>query len=96
MGSCPKADSMTPAHTDTLTLSRQELLSMEGAVPTQTAQSALMVVLKLVISGLIMVFLTASSTVSLQFQGQFVNISLRPVLGIVTPYVMATVWASCS
>ena len=32
----------------------------------------------------------------LQFQGQFVSISLRPVLAIVTAYVMATVWSSCS
>ena len=69
---------------------------MEGALPVETAQSALTVILKLAISGLIIVFLTALSTVSLQFQGQFVNISLRPVLGIVTPYVMAAVWASCS
>jgi len=30
------------------------------------------------------------STVNLQFQGQFVPISLRTVLGIVATYVMAT------
>ena len=31
------------------------------------------------------------STVSLQLQGPFVLISLRPVLGVVAAYVMATV-----
>ena len=36
------------------------------------------------------------STVSLQFQGRFVPISLRPVLGIVAAYVMTVVWSSCS
>ena len=34
--------------------------------------------------------------INLQFQGQLVPISLRPVLGIVAAYVMATVWSSCS
>ena len=36
------------------------------------------------------------STVSLQLQGRFVPISLRPILGIVAAYVMATVWSPCS
>ena len=35
-------------------------------------------------------------TVNLQFQVWFVSISLRPVLGIVAAYVVATAWASCS
>ena len=35
-------------------------------------------------------------TVGILFQGQFVPISLRPVLGTVTAYIMATVWSSCS
>ena len=35
-------------------------------------------------------------TVHLQFQGRFASISLRPILGIVAAYVMATVWSSCS
>ena len=43
--------------------------------------------------GIIMIVL---SIVNLQFQGQFVPKSLRPVLGIVAAYVMATVWSSCS
>ena len=57
----------------------------------ETAQSALTVILKLVIGGLTSVVLIVLSTVSLQFQGWFVPISLRPVLGIVAAYVMATV-----
>ena len=36
------------------------------------------------------------STIKLQFQGLFVPISLRPVLGIVAAYVMAPVWSSRS
>ena len=40
-------------------------------------------ILKLVISGLTSLILTVLSTVNLQFQGQFVPISLRPVVGIV-------------
>ena len=35
-------------------------------------------------------------TVSLQFQGRFVPISLRLVLRIAAACVMATVWSSCS
>ena len=46
----------------------------------ETAQSALIVILKLAIGGLTSVILIVLSTVSLQFQGQFVRISLRPVL----------------
>ena len=33
---------------------------------------------------------------NLQFQGWFVSISLRPVLGIRAVNVMAAVWSSCS
>ena len=62
----------------------------------ETAQSALRVVLKLVIGGLTSVILIVLSTVSLQFQDWFVPIALRPVLGIVAAYVMVTVWSSCS
>ena len=40
--------------------------------------------------------LVVLSTVSLPSQGQFVHISLRPVLGIVAVYVLGTVWSSCS
>ena len=62
----------------------------------ETAQSALTVILKLVISGLIGVILIVLTTVSFQFQGPFVPISLRPVLRIVAAHVMATVCSSCS
>ena len=49
----------------------------------ETAQPALTVILKLVISGLTSVISIVLGTVNLQFQGRFVSISLRPVLGIV-------------
>ena len=63
----------------------------------ETAQSALAVILKLVIGGLTSIILTVLSTVNLQFQGRFVPISLRPILRIVAASVMApTAWASCS
>ena len=59
-------------------------------------QSALTVILNWSCSGLISVTLIVLSTVNLQFQGQFVPISLRPALGILAACVMATVWSSCS
>ena len=55
----------------------------EGGIHAEKQQS-------LVISGLISVILVVSGTVNLQFQGKFVSISLRPVLGIVEAYVMGT------
>ena len=67
----------------------------EGA-HAETARSALTVILKLVIGNLISVILIVLSTVNLQFQGQFVPISLRPLLRAVASYVMATGWSSCS
>ena len=36
------------------------------------------------------------NTIILQFQGQFISISLRQILRIVAAYVMATVWLFCS
>ena len=68
----------------------------------ETAQSTLIVILKLVISGLTIVMLivcftiNCKSTVNLQFHGQFVPISLRSILEILTAYVTATAWSSCS
>ena len=59
-------------------------------------QSALTVILKLVISGLTSVIVIVLGTVNLQFQFRFVSNSLRPVLGIVAAYVTATVWSSRS
>lgn len=47
-----------------------------------------MVVLKSVIGGLTSVIWIVLGTVNRHFQGQFVSISLRPVLGIVAAYVV--------
>ena len=47
-----------------------------------------MVILKMVISVLTNVILVTLSTIYLQFQGYFIPISLRSVLGIVAEYVM--------
>ena len=46
--------------------------------------------LEIVISGLTSIILIVLGTVTHQFQGPFVSISLRPV------HVMSTVWSSCS
>ena len=63
----------------------------------ETAQTALTVILKLVISGLICVILIVLDCfICPQFQTQFVPISLRQILEIVAVYVMATVKSSCS
>ena len=55
----------------------------------ETAQSALTVILKLVIGGLINFILNVLGTVHLQFQSWFVPISLRSFLGILATYVKA-------
>lgn len=57
-----------------------------GGYITETAQSALTVILKLTIGGLTII-LIVSSIVGLQFQGQFVPTSLRPILGTVEAFV---------
>ena len=89
---CPKADSLpAPRQSGGKSFYRQR----EG-LHAERAQSALTVFLKLVISGLTSVILIVLSTVTPQFQGRFVRISLRPILGIVADYIMATVWYSCS
>ena len=62
----------------------------------ETAQSALAVIFKLVIGGLISVILVVLGTVNLQFQSNAVSIFLRPVRGTGAAYVTATVWSSCS
>ena len=71
-------------------------IGRERGLHTETAQAALTITLKLIIGGLTSVILIVLSTVNLQFQGRFVPLSLRPVLGIVAACVMATVWSSCS
>ena len=63
--------------------------------PAVTAQSAVTVIWKLIISGLTSIIFVVLGTATLHFQGWLVPISLRPVLGMAA-YVMATVWSSCS
>ena len=89
--SCPKADS-PPTDNQWARGFRDGGRGLHA----ETAQSAVTVVLLLVIGGLTSVILIVLSTVSLQFQGWFVPISLRPVLGIVAAYVVATAWSPCS
>ena len=62
----------------------------------ERAHSALTVLLKLVISGLIANLLIVLNTINLQFQGWFAPISFRPFIGIVAAYVVASVWLSRS
>ena len=65
-------------------------------LPAETAQSALRVILKLVICGLISTILIVLGTVYLQFQSWSVPISLRPVLRTVASPITAAVWSSWS
>ena len=60
------------------------------------AQSALIVIFKLVVCSLTSVIWMVGGTVKLQYQGLFVPIFLRPVLGIVAAHVLGTVRSSCS
>jgi len=62
----------------------------------EKAQSALMVIFRLVISDLTGIMLVVLGTVNLQFQGPLVPVSLRPILGTVRAHVLGTVWSSCS
>ena len=71
-------------------------LQTEGGLHAETARSARTVILKLVQRWSDSIILIVLSTVNLQFLGRFVPISLRPILGMVAVYVMATVWSSCS
>ena len=87
----------THTHTHThppLIIREQKFLQTERGATLQTrAQSALTLILKLVIRVLISILLIILGTVNLQFQGGFVPISVRPVLEIVSAYVVATVWS---
>ena len=87
---CPEAD-FSP-----LTIGDKCFIDTKSGLHVETAQSALIVILKLVISGLTSIILIVFDIVNLQFQGQFVSISLKLVLTIVAGYVMATVWPSCN
>ena len=88
--SCPKADSLP------LQPVGKSFYRLREGLHAETAQAALTVILKLVIHGLTSVILIVLGTVSFQFQGQFVPIYLRLVLGTGAAYAMATVWSSCS
>ena len=54
--------------------------------------TSLTVIFRLVISGLASIILVVLGTVSLQFQGPFVPISLRPNLRTAAARVLGTVW----
>ena len=71
-------------------------IDRERELCAKTAQSALTVIFKLILGGLVSLILVVVGTVNLQFQGPFVPISLWPVLRIVTTRVLGTVWSSCS
>ena len=60
----------------------------------ETVPSALRVILKLVIGGLISVVLLVLGRINLQSQGWFVPIFLKPVPRTVAASVLATVWSS--
>ena len=62
----------------------------------QKPHVALIVVFKLVISGLTSVILIVLGTVNLQFQSPLVPISLQSILRIVAAQVLGTVWSSYS
>ena len=90
---CPKADSPPPPENQ----GTIAFIDRGRGLQAETAQSVLTVILKLAISGLIIsVILTVLAPVGLQFQGQCVSISSRPVVGTVAYDVMATIWLSCS
>ena len=67
-----------------------------GGLCAEVAQSSLRVIFKLVISGLTSIILIVLGTVNLQFQGQFVPVSLWSVLRIMAAHVLGTVWSSWS
>ena len=78
------------------TANEQELLERGRGLHAETAQSAQTVNLKLIISGLTSVIVIALGTVSLQFQDQFVSISLRQILGTVAARIVIAVQSLCS
>ena len=64
-GNWPGAESYPKANSPPLTISGQENLQMEGGLHAETVQSALTVILKLVIGGVTSVILVILSTVNL-------------------------------
>ena len=72
-------------------LGARGFIDRERELHAETAQLALTFIWKLVIGAPIRIILIVLSVVNLQFQGQVCSISLRPVLGTVAVYIMATV-----
>ena len=73
----------TPVHKPTLPPYQQSVnksFFWGRGIHVETVQSSLTAILKLVIGGLTGPILVVLSTVILQFQGQFVSVSLRPIL----------------
>ena len=91
---CSKADSPDPRQTEGESFHRQSVCV--GGLHAEMAQSTLIVIFKLVISGLASIILIVLGTVNFQFQGPFVPISLWSVLRIVAVHFPGTVWSSCS
>ena len=85
MDVCPKIDYL---HIHTHNQWARAFIVGGRALHAETAQSALTVTLKLVISHTNVIWIVLS-TVNLELQGWFVPISLRLILGIVAVYVMA-------
>ena len=91
---CPKADSLPSPLPNPPTPScqqpvGQEILQVEGGDYMQKQYMALTVIFKLVIWVVL-------GIVNLHFQGLFVPISLRPILGTVAARVLGTAWSLCS
>ena len=88
--SYPKANSVPTSNNQRA----RAFTGWERELLIETAQSALTVILKLVISGLASVLLTDLMTINLQFRGHLAVMFFRPILGIVAACVMTTVWSS--
>ena len=73
-GVCPKADSPPDNR-------GQELLQTGRGLLAKAAQSSQIVIFRLVLGGLTSITLAVLGTVNLQLQGQFLSVSLRPILG---------------
>ena len=69
----------------------RQKVSGGGGLHAKIAQSSLIVIFKLVISGLTSVILVVLDIVNFQFQGPFVPISLQPVLRFMVAHVVDTV-----
>ena len=83
----PSADSPLPDSTPTMGggVVKGFIDRRRGCLQKQ--QSALTVIFKLVISGLTSISFAVLGAVNLQFQGEFVSSSLRPILRIMAAYV---------